>query len=130
MKWTLILALLTASPLQDPTALLGTWRGTSICSDRVAAPACNDEVVVYEFKPGPKAGVVHWTADKVVNGQREFMGEFDLTYDTSERCWKAEFKGARTSMVWRLTVDGDRLSGTGRQEPGNQTVRKIEARKQ
>ena len=29
--------------------LLGTWRGTSTCVDHIAAPACQDEVIVYEF---------------------------------------------------------------------------------
>ena len=73
-----------------PAQLIGTWRGTSTCTDRVAAPACNDETVVYEFSAGPKPGLVHWKADKIVNGQREPMGEFDLAYDKTDACWKAE----------------------------------------
>jgi hypothetical protein len=51
--------------------LIGTWRGTSTCSDRVAAPACNDDAVVYEFSAGPQPGTVTWKADKVVNGERQ-----------------------------------------------------------
>jgi hypothetical protein len=69
----------------DPAALIGTWRGTSLCTDRVAAPACHDETVVYELKAGARPGVVRWAADKVVDGQRQPMGgERELEYDQAE----------------------------------------------
>jgi hypothetical protein len=114
----------------DPAQLIGTWRGTSTCTDRVAAPACHDETVVYEFRMGPKPGVLAWAADKVVDGKRLPMGELELAYDTTEACWKAEFSSPRATMVWRLKVDGTQLSGTGRQLPGNETVRKLELQKE
>lgn len=109
--------------------LLGTWRGTSVCTDRAAAPACQDETVVYEFTRGAAAGVVHWAADKVVNGKREPMGEMDLTYDPSESCWKAEFTSPRVKSVWRLTVEDGKLTGSARLLPGNETVRRIALRR-
>jgi hypothetical protein len=107
----------------------GVWRGTSTCTDRVAAPACHDEVVVYEFTAGAKAGTVHWKADKVVDGQRQTMGEMDLSYDTGDACWRAEFSSARVHSVWCLTVDGMHITGTARLLPGKQTVRKVDVRK-
>ena len=119
-----------AEAQQDPSQLIGLWRGTSTCTDRVAAPACQDEQVVYEFKPGAKAGVVHWVADKIVNGKREPMGELDMEYDRTEACWKVEFTSPRTKVVWRLAVDGTHMTGTARLLPGNETVRKVDLRKQ
>ena len=110
----------------QPAQLIGLWRGTSTCTDRVAAPACRDETVVYEFTAGSQPGTVHWLADKVVDGERQTMGELDLAFDAAEACWKAEFSSPRAKMVWRLKVDGTKLSGTGRQLPGNETVRKVE----
>lgn len=111
--------------------LIGLWRGTSLCTDRVAAPACQDETIVYEFKPGTQPDTVRWAADKVVNGKRESMGDpLDLTYDTTEKCWKVEFTSPRVKVVWRLAVDGRHLTGTARLLPGNETVRKVDARKQ
>lgn len=109
--------------------LSGVWRGTSTCTDRVAAPACRDEVVVYEFTDGPKPGIVRWKADKVVNGQREPMGELDLAYDTGEACWRADFTSPRVHLVWCLVADGGRMTGTGWLLPGKQIVRKIDVRK-
>jgi hypothetical protein len=112
-----------------PAAPIGVWRGTSTCTDRVAAPACHDEVVVYEFTAGAKPGTVHWKADKIVDGQRASMGEFDLAYDTGDACWKAEFSSPRVQSVWCLVVDGARMTGTGQLLPGKQTIRKIDVRK-
>ena len=117
-----------AAPV-GPAQLIGVWRGTSTCTDRVAAPACQDESVVYEFTAGSPPGTVHWAADKVVNGQRERMGELELAYDTAEACWKAEFSSPRVKSVWRVSVDGNRMTGSARLLPGNETIRKIEARK-
>jgi hypothetical protein len=112
-----------------PAQLIGVWRGTSICTDLVAAPACHNETVVYEFTAGVQSGTVHWAADKVVNGQRERMGEMELAYDKDEACWKGAFNSPRVSSVWRLSVDGVRLSGTARVLPGGETIRKLELRK-
>jgi hypothetical protein len=112
-----------------PAQLIGTWRGTSLCTDRVAAPACKDETVVYEFTAGSKAGMVHWVADKVVDGERLTMGELDAEYDKTEGCWKSEFSAPRVKTVWCLVVDGDRLSGTGRLLPGKEMIRKMELRR-
>jgi hypothetical protein len=113
-----------------PMQLIGTWRGTSLCTDRTAAPACQDETVVYEFTAGPEAGTVHWAADKVVNGERQRMGEFDLAYDKDEACWTAEFSSPRVRVIWRLVVAGAQLSGTARLLPGNQTIRRVSLRKE
>ena len=114
---------------QSPEQLIGLWRGTSTCTDRVAAPACQDERVVYEFTAGDQPGMVCWAADKIVNGRRERMGELDLTYDKTEACWKAEFSSTRMKSVWRIAVDHDHLTGTARLLPGNQTVRKVDLRR-
>jgi hypothetical protein len=112
-----------------PTAPTGVWRGSSTCVDLVAAPACHDEVVVYEFTAGATLGTVHWKADKVVDGQREPMGEMDLAYDTGDACWRAELSSPRVHSVWCLAIDGAHMTGTARLLPGNQIVRKIDVRK-
>lgn len=111
-----------------PSELIGAWRGTSVCTDKVAAPACKDEEVVYEFTAGD-AGKVHWKADKVVDGERQTMGELDLVWDEGDACWKGEFEGPRVHTVWCLTVNEAELTGSGWLLPGKQTVRKIEARR-
>ncbi len=118
-----------ADAVPGQAAPTGVWRGTSSCTDRVAAPACHDEVVVYEFATGAKPGTVHWKADKVLDGRREPMGEMDLAYDTGDACWKAEFTSPRVHSVWCLVVDGPHMTGTAKLLPGKQAIRKIDARK-
>lgn len=122
--------LIAASPDHPRSELIGVWRGTSVCSDRAAAPNCNDEVVVYEFSPGSQPEVVHWKADKIVAGKRLPMGEFDLAYDRNEACWRAEFTSPRVHMIWRVAAEGTELKGTATLLPGKQIVRKIEAHKE
>jgi hypothetical protein len=120
-----------AAQSKHPTSeLIGTWRGTSVCSDRVAAPACNDETVVYDFTAGEKPGTVHWKADKIVEGKRVSMGEFDVTYSPDDSCWRAELTTPRFQMVWCVAVDGAALKGTAMLLPGKQIVRKIAAHKE
>ena len=113
-----------------PAQLVGVWRGTSTCTDLVAAPACQNETVVYEFTVGSQPGAVRWVADKVVGGQRQRMGEMELHYDKAEACWKTVFTSPRVKSEWRLSVDGSRLTGTGRLLPGNETIRKLDLQKE
>jgi hypothetical protein len=120
----------TQSNAPGPEQLIGTWRGTSVCTDRVAAPACHDETVVYEFTAGSRPGTVRWSADKIVNGQREPMGELELAFDRTGACWKAEFSSPRLKSVWCLVVEGARLHGIARLLPGNQVVRKVALRRE
>ncbi len=119
-----------APPEHKPAELIGTWKGTSTCMDLVAAPACHDEVVIYDFTAGEKRGVVHWKADKIVKGERQTMGEMDLVYDAGDRCWSVTFTSPRGSFVWCLVVDGTHLTGTGKQLPGKEMIRKVDARKE
>jgi len=110
----------------QPESLLGTWRGESRCVDRVAAPACKDEAVAYEFTAGGTPGIVHWKADKIVDGKREEMGELDLAYDAADKCWKAESTSPSTRIVWCVVnPDGAQLSGTGRMFPDDKVVRDV-----
>jgi hypothetical protein len=131
---TVLVGAVATGPAQPspPTSesLIGVWRGTSVCTDRVAAPACRDESVVYEFTAGSQPGTVHWISDKVVNGQRERMGTLELVFDKTNACWKAEFRSPRVQSVWCLVPEGDRLQGTAWLLPGKEIVRKVDLRKE
>jgi hypothetical protein len=105
----------------------GTWRGTSTCTDHVAAPACQDETVVYEFRNGDKVGTVIMAADKIVNGVRVPMGELTFAYDQPLACWRAEFESPRLKSRWCISVEGNTLKGTATLLPGNQVVRRVNA---
>ena len=107
---------------------LGTWRGSSRCTDLVAAPACRDEVVVYTVRPSDSAGRAKGAADKIVDKQRVPMGEFEFAYDKGEACWRAEFETPRFHGVWCLVVEGKQMMGTLRLLPAGATIRKLQLR--
>ena len=128
--WFVLNVAAVSSALQHTVdELRGTWRGTSTCTDRVAAPACQDETVVYEIRNGDKVGTAILAADKIVNGDRVPMGEMTFAYDAPLACWRSEFESPRLKSRWCLTVEGETLKGTATLLPGNQVVRRINARR-
>src|SRR5258706_11227401 len=68
------------TPVDD---ILGDWTGESKCVG--SNPYCHDEIVIYHLTRSKKdASKVNLSADKVVNGKPEFMGEFDMTFDADK----------------------------------------------
>ena len=114
-----------ASPGLAQNALVGTWRGTSTCVNKPAFPACKDEVVVYLARPlVPPTDSVLLSADKIVNGVRENMG--DLRYGRhSAGTWRAEFKNSRVHLLWELRIEGDSITGTLTDLPSGRLARRV-----
>jgi len=105
--------------------IVGTWRGTSTCVDRVAAPSCTDEQVVYEVVAAADAPEkVTIKGDKIVDGKRVFMGELEYTL-ASDGSWTAEFQSPRVHSQWRLVVSGDSMTGNAIQLPSGAVVRRL-----
>lgn len=105
-------------------ALLGTWRGTSVCTDRVAAPACKDEVVVYRFTPSGRDSVL-LKAYKVVAGEELFMGDLVFGLDAKAGEWVADFHGPRGVSRWSLRAADTLMTGRCVLLPGGERVRRV-----
>ena len=106
-----------------PKAILGTWRGTSTCVDKVTFPACNDEEVIYQITAIDKSDSVTVHAEKIVKGKRESMGD-NIFGPEAGGTWVSRFPLGRYTGVITLTVHGDDMDGTFVQELRGQ-VRKI-----
>jgi hypothetical protein len=131
VAFVLVVACVLGEALAGPVEeIVGTWRGTSTCVDRQAAPACNDEEVIYEIvvSPGHPESVTT-TADKVVDGKRVPMGSFDFTFEAASRSWTSELETPRMHALWRLSVSGTTLSGTLTLLPSKAVVRRVDLRK-
>jgi hypothetical protein len=135
MRSALILSfLLTVSAVseaQDPKAILGVWKGTSLCVNREATPACRDENVILEFREAtpPAPGKLNLKADKVVNGEVVPMGELDFVWDAKAGAWACELQ-TRYHGLWSYPPPkGDELSGTLVLLPDRTVVRKAAARR-
>lgn len=90
--------------------VIGTWEGESKCT----APdsPCHDEHVIYEIAAAksPAKGLT-MRADKVVNGERQFMGELGCEFDAEKSVLSCTFRG-RQNDDWEFTVSGDTMTGT------------------
>jgi hypothetical protein len=128
-----IVALLLLAGVDVTTAqtgsIVGSWQGTSTCVDKVQFPACNDEQVIYDVSAqSPGADSVLIRADKIVNGSREFMGEFTFVRGAGNQ-WSTEFQGGRNPDRWELSVQGDTLTGRLLDLPSGSVVRRVSLRR-
>jgi hypothetical protein len=113
----------------DVQKIVGTWRGTSTCVDLKAAPACKDEVAVYEIAAVPNTvDRVTVKGFKVVNGERQFMGDLVFTLG-SDGVWACDFQSPNAKSRWTLTVDGTKMTGTSTLLPTNTLVRRMQLEK-
>ena len=128
--WTPFLAIV-AIPLAwmstsaQQAEIIGSWRGTSLCVDKADFPSCHDEQVIYDVRPkGSSADTVTLRADKVVNGVREFMGEFDFGRQ-SDSTWVAKYENPRIHIRIVLRVRGSQMTGVMTDEPSARRIREI-----
>ena len=129
---TLPVVLLAALGAQEPAAsVLGMWRGVSTCVDRSHYPACQDEDVIYQVDSaaGPR-GPVTMHADKLVNGVRQPMGAFRLTYDSAANAWATEFTTPRFHGRWVFEVHLQLMLGRLTELPSGRLARRVAAVKQ
>jgi hypothetical protein len=91
---------------QSKSAVVGEWEGESVC--QVPKP-CTTEHVIYDIKQDA-SGQLTTKADKVVNGDREWMGTLNCT-------WVAPKLSCPLTNVsrpgdWVFVLEGDTLRGT------------------
>jgi len=105
-----------------------TGRGESICVGEVGA--CHDEQVIYHFAVS-KADSQKFTlsADKIVNGKPEPMGDTDFAYDAANHILTGEFQNPRTHLLIQLTVKGNMMWGTLMSLPERRVGRQIRVTK-
>jgi len=105
--------------------IVGTWHGESTCVDKEVDRACKDEEVIYEIDSaaGPR-GPVRISADKIVNGARENMGVFRLSYDSSADQWFADLN-TRIRARWTFVPRGNSIVGDLSELPAHRLVRRI-----
>jgi hypothetical protein len=96
-----------AKPTADDSALIGDWRGDSICVVRPSA--CNDEKALYHFKKfGNEPNRFSLQADKIVNGNAEGMGTMECSYAPEKHAVTC----STPKFVLHLTLKGKSLDGT------------------
>jgi hypothetical protein len=98
-------ALHASGPEENRAAVIGDWRGSSICL--VKPSACHDEEALYHVKAGATPDTPSMQADKIVDGKPEEMGTANCSFDAAKsllHCW---FERGYVD----LTLEGDSLNG-------------------
>lgn len=113
-------------------SILGTWHGTSLCVDKSVDTRCSDEVVVYEIDTaGVKiSGNVMVHGYKIVNNERDWMGDLELRYDVGSGLWLCDFTSRDGGGIqFRFRFSGSEMKGTLVELPSERQIRKIEVRR-
>ena len=111
-------------------AIVGIWRGTSICTNVPGNESCHDESVIYDFRAkSSRLDTVTQKADKVVNGAVLPMGELEFTYDAKQIRWISEFQNSRVHILWAFVVKGTTMTGTCVDLSSNVVRRNVSVRK-
>ena len=104
-----LLAVSSSAAAQDANAkaILGVWRGTSVCVNREAAPACRDEEVIYDFREAtpPAAGKLTLKADKIEGGKVE-NGWFCVGHCQQHGHTAGEGSGGRCVPIFLVGLSG------------------------
>jgi hypothetical protein len=93
--------------------------------DKTHFPACRDEQVIYDVqRKGGGHDTVTLRADKVVDGVREFMAEFDFAR-SRDSSWVAEYQTPRVRLRIVLRVRAARMTGSLTDQLSGRRVREI-----
>ena len=106
--------------------LVGDWTGTSKCVSNDSN--CHDEIVIYHVTKSKKdRSKANISADKIVNGKPDNMGEFDLKFDPEKMTLTADMAFPRSGGhgIWLFKIDGEKMDGTLTVFPGEVLFRRI-----
>ena len=116
--------MVVAGPNKLP--VIGVWEGESKCT--VPDSPCHDEHVIYTITAGPGDELTS-KADKVVNGERQYMGALPCRYETAAKRLTCVNEGAKPGD-WVFIVSGDTMSGTLTLRNKHQLYRRIRLERQ
>lgn len=110
--------------------LVGDWSGESICVNKEKHPSCHDEVVVYHFKKVEgKENTINLSADKIVNGKPENMGDYELLYDAKTQSLTTEYKNERVHFTIEFVVKDNVIEGGMYSFPDRTQARRMKVTK-
>jgi hypothetical protein len=124
-----VVMLVATKPLSPTDLFVGTWKGTSTCVGNPKYPACKNETVIYEVTRTDKVDVVTLKADKIVNGERQWMGDLSFTWSEEKKRWISIMESRHGGGVWTFHINGKVLDGT-LEDPNHDLVRKIAVTKE
>ena len=106
-----LLAFGAARGSAQTSSIAGDWSGQSTCAGN--NPSCHDEYVVYhisvDFNDPTRVNI---SADKIVDGKLDWMGNIALKYDAAKQTLTGDMQSPRYKGVWEFAVKGNIIEGT------------------
>lgn len=130
-----LVALETGVTAPDPAtapkaAILGLWKGTSICAKVEGNEFCHDETVVYNFVDVPsQPATVALKAARIVDGTLLRTYDLYFTFQPDNGKWTCEFARGEVRAVWDYVAEGDGLTGTAMLLPDLNIIRNVTAKR-
>jgi hypothetical protein len=127
---TILASPILAQETVAAAAILGEWRGESLCTNLALAPACKDEKIRYVFTAVKDTTPrFHLVAEKLVGGTYQRMYEIDLDHSPANNRWEHEFNTSQLKLRWEYRVEGPALSGVVVVRHSGEVLRKVTARR-
>lgn len=111
MIFSILVCFLTVSSANaqktiSDSAIIGVWKGTSIC--QIKNSPCHDEVVVYYITKAQGIDTFNISANKIVNGKEEEMGEIGCKLVKENN----SLHSTSYNSLWTFNIQGKDLDGT------------------
>jgi hypothetical protein len=90
------------------TAILGTWKGESIC--QIKSSPCHDEIAVYHLSKLKEPNIFEFVMNKMVNGKEEDMGVLQYVYD--DKLQTLTCLDEKHNAIWKFKIKGNTMEGT------------------
>jgi hypothetical protein len=103
-----LLSLLSFAQEKNDPALIGTWRGESIC--QIKSSPCHDEIAVYHLTKLKEPNMFQMMMNKMVNGKEEEMGISDYAYDAKLQTLTCVDE--KHNAIWKFEIKGNTMDGT------------------
>jgi hypothetical protein len=100
------------TPESRLASFVGSWQGSAICVDMVAAPKCYDETLVADVRLSDTPGGAKLMFYGVKDGQRQEQYAVEFTFSEHEGCWTGVYPSPGWPARYCFRVEGRKLSGT------------------
>jgi len=92
---------------QDPSKIIGTWKGTSIC--QVKNSPCHDEIAIYHVSQLNRDSF-EFQMNKMVGGKEEEMGKTGFAFDKEKQTLISS--DTVRDAIWTFVFKGNKIEGT------------------
>ncbi len=120
---TLLVGIVAAQSAKPASPITGEWEGTSLCT--IPDSPCHNEHVVYDIEAKKGEAMKYMIHGyKIVQGEKQFMGDLQCTHHPAESTLSCFFKSPENDD-WEFTIQKEEMTGTLMVENKKKLFRRI-----